>query len=237
MGKRIIARRRGRGNFRYRAPSHRYLSDVLYKPMKEQVITGKIIRMVHCPGHSAPLAKVRYDDGTKGYIFTAENMFIGDRIEMGKNVQIKLGNTLLLGNIPEGTNIFNIEGLPGDGGKFVRSAGVTAKVLAKTEKTVTVEMPSKKKKDFSINCRATVGIIAGGGKKDKPFVTAGNKYLAMRARGRLYPKTAAVAMNPNDHPFGSGRGRHEGKSTTSSKWAPPGRKVGQIGARRTGRKR
>lgn len=237
MGKRIISRRRGRGTFRYRSPSHRFKAEVKHLSLSDKKITGTVIDLIHCSGHTAPLAKIRYDDESISYIFTAEKMSVGDKIEIGKSAQIKIGNTLPISDIPEGTDVYNIEGLPGDGGKFVRAAGVTAKVLTRSQNSITVLMPSKKTKEFSPYCRATIGIIAAGGKKDKPFIKAGNKWHAMRARGRLYPKTSAVAMNPVDHPFGSGRGRHEGKSTTSSKNAPPGRKVGQIGARRTGWKR
>jgi len=84
---------------------------------------------------------------------------------------------------------------------------------------------------------ATIGIVAGGGRTDKPFVKAGNRWHAMRARGKLYPITSAVAKNAVDHPFGSGRGRHMGKPSVPPRFAPPGRKVGQIHAKRTGRKR
>ena len=82
-----------------------------------------------------------------------------------------------------------------------------------------------------------IGVAAGSGRSEKPFVRAGKKWFAMRARGRLYPKTAAVAMNAVDHPFGSGRGRHMGKPSVPPRNAPAGRKVGQIKARRTGWKR
>ena len=96
-------------------------------------------------------------------------------------------------------------------------------------------MPSRKEVDFNSSCRATVGIVSGGGRLEKPFIKAGNRWHAMRARGRLYPITSAVAMNAVEHPFGSGRGRHMGKPSVAPRHAPPGRKVGQVRARRTGR--
>lgn len=237
MGKRILSQRRGRGTLRYLSPSHRFVTAVRYKPLSDKILNGKIVDLIHCPGHTTPLAKIQYEDGTSDYLFATEKMFVGDKITIGNSGEVKSGNVLPLGKIPEGENVFNIEGSPGDGGKFVRSSGLFAKILAKTERLVTVKLPSKKNKDFGVNCRATIGVLAGGGRKEKPFVKAGNKYHAMRARGRLYPETSKVAMNPVDHPFGSGRGRHEGKSTVPPRNAPPGRKVGQIGARRTGRKR
>ena len=97
-------------------------------------------------------------------------------------------------------------------------------------------MPSKKQKQFHPNCRATVGVIAGSGKGEKPILKAGKRHHMMKARNKLYPQTSGVAMNAVDHPFGSGRGRHKGKPTIAPRFAPPGRKVGMIRARRTGRK-
>ena len=102
---------------------------------------------------------------------------------------------------------------------------------------VSVLMPSKRQKLFNGNCRATIGRVAGGGRTEKPFVKAGNKMHAMRARGKLFPVTSAVAVNANEHPFGCGRGRHVGKPKNAPKHAPPGRKVGIQYSRRTGRKR
>ena len=107
----------------------------------------------------------------------------------------------------------------------------------KSPKSITVELPSKKQKTFLPDCRATIGVIAGSGKQEKPFVKAGTRYHAMKAKGKLYPRTSGVAMNAVDHPFGSGRGRHMGKSQIPPRFASPGRKVGMIRARRTGRRK
>jgi large subunit ribosomal protein L2 len=95
-----------------------------------------------------------------------------------------------------------------------------------------VQLPSKKQMHIGASCRATIGIPAGGGRMTKPYAKAGKKFYAMRAVGRLWPKTSAVAKNPVDHPFG-GKTK-PGKSVTVSRFAPPGRKVGSLSARRTG---
>ncbi len=241
MGKRIISQRRGRGTSTYKSPSHRYKGTVKHRPLdtleKTESIKGKIIDLVHCPGHSAPLAKVRYEDGTKTYIFAPLNIKVGTEIESGAKASTTEGNTLPLENIPEGTFIYNIETQPGDGGKLVRCSGTFARVVSHLKNKTTIMLPSKKQRKFDSRCRATIGVISGSGRVDKPFVKAGKKMLAMRARNKLYPRTSGVAMNAVDHPFGSGRGRHAGKPTTTSRDAPPGRKVGMIGARRTGRKK
>jgi large subunit ribosomal protein L2 len=97
-------------------------------------------------------------------------------------------------------------------------------------------MPSGVLKWFNPKCRATVGIVAGGGRVDRPFLKAGKKYHKMKARAAKYPRVSGVAMNAIDHPFGGGNRKHPGRPTTVSRNAPPGRKVGQIAARRTGKR-
>lgn len=240
MGKNLIQQRRGRGTFTYRAPSFRYVTAVKHRTYddieKSNVIKGKVIDLVHCPGHSAPLAKIRYDNNEINYIFAPEKIKVGDAIESGAKAIINLGCTLPLKNITEGTSIYNIESIPGDGGKFCRVAGSFVKLVSFMDNYAVIKMPSKKQKKIHIDCRATVGIIAGSGRKDKPWVKAGKKHHAMRARGKLYPRTSAVAMNAVDHPYGCGRGRRHAKIKPASRHAPPGRKVGKVASRRTGRR-
>ena len=102
---------------------------------------------------------------------------------------------------------------------------------------VTLILPSKKEKEFNQDCRATIGTIAGAGRTEKPFLKAGFKYHAMRARNKKYPKTSGVAMNAVAHPFGGSSSSSKGKAATVSRDAPPGRKVGKLAAKRTGWKR
>ena len=220
---------------RYRAQSHNYRGKVKHVKLSERPLVGKVLDLVHCPGHNAPLACVRYDDGSQGYMLACEKLSVGDEVTV--NSSSDKGSVLELGKIPEGTFVHNLERLPGDGGKFVRSSGGFARVLSKDKGEVIVKMPSGKTKKFLESCRASIGVVAGGGRKEKPFVKAGKKHHAMKARGKLYPKTSGVAMNAVDHPFGSGRGRHMGKVSIAPKHAPPGRKVGQVRARRTGKKK
>jgi len=240
MGKRIISQRRGRGTMTYKAHSHRWMADVKYRNLddieKNSSLKGEIIDLVNSIGHSSPLALVRYADGGKNYMLAPENIRVSDVVESGVNAQVKIGNTLPLKNIPEGTFIYNVEIKPGDGGKFCRAAGSSAKIISHLLGETIIELPSKKQKKINSLCRATIGVIAGKGRKDKPWVKAGKMHHAMRARGKLYPRTSGVAMNAVDHPFGSGRGRHHSKIKTVSEFAPPGRKVGPIRSKRTGRK-
>lgn len=234
MGKRIISQRRGKGTRRFIALPYS-AGNPRHKELGEEVVFGTVIGLIHSPAHSAPLMKVRYEDGEEVLLQATEKIAVGDVIATGKSAPVQTGNTLPLANIPEGTEIYNIEQNPGDGGKFVKSSGTFARVLAKVGKTVTIKLPSKKDKVFNANCRATIGTVAGGGRLEKPMMKAGRRWHAKRARGKLYPVTSAVAMNAMEHPFGSGRGRHMGKPSIAPRHAPPGRKVGQVKARRTGK--
>ena len=102
--------------------------------------------------------------------------------------------------------------------------------------SVVVEMPSAKRRVFLPECRATIGVIAGSGRKEKPFLKAGTKYYAMKAKNKLWPQVSGTSMNAVDHPFGASR-VSKGGPTQASRNAPPGRKVGKIAPSRTGRRR
>jgi len=241
MGKRIITQRRGKGSFTYKCFSHRYKGEIKHRIYDEiektSMISGKIVDFLHCPGHSAPLAKIKYENGDEILTSAPLGLRVNDIVISGAKAPVKIGNTLPLRSIPEGTDVYNIESNPGDGGKFVKTSGVFATIIAQMGDKTIVRLPSKKQREFPADCRATIGVICGGGRLEKPFLKAGKRHWAMRARSKLYPRTSGVAMNAVDHPFGSGRGRHVGKPKTPPVGAPPGRNVGAIRARRTGRKR
>ncbi|HLD15654.1 MAG TPA: 50S ribosomal protein L2 [Candidatus Nanoarchaeia archaeon] len=236
MGKDLIQQRRGRGSFTYRSNSFRFKGEVKHLPNDKvsEGLKGVILDIFDCSGHTAPLAKIKFDNGEEGLMFAFDKMRVNDTVVVGGN-QVNNGNTLLLKNIPEGTLIYNVESVPGDGGSFCRAAGTFARVTSILQDKVIVQLPSKKSREFHPECRATVGVIAGSGRLDKPWLKAGKVHHEMRAKGKLYPRTAGVAMNAVDHPFGSGRGRHPGKPKTAPRFAPAGRKVGKIRARKTGR--
>jgi large subunit ribosomal protein L2 len=231
MGKRLIQQRRGRGTKTYTSPSFRFKGKV---KMPSEIQVGKVIDLVHCSGHSSPLMEVSFKEGTS-LAFAPEGIKIGDEINNGN--KLAKGSVLELKDIPEGTLIHNIELRPGDGGKIVRASGVFAKVVAKSDKSIRVKLPSKKEKIFLPECRAAVGVLAGAGRRDKPFLKAGTKFKKMRAKNKLYPKVCGISMNAVDHPFGSGCSHIKGRPTLSSRHAPPGRKVGKIAPSRTGRKK
>ena len=241
MGKRIITQRRGRGTTTYRSPGHRQIARAKHRKYddleKTSIINGKVMDLVDSPGHSAPLVKIKYENGEIVYTIAPLNLGVNSNVSSGSKAIPATGNTLPLSNIPEGSPIYNIESVPGDGGKFCRASGAFAKVVSKINNKVVVRFQSRKEREFDSRCRATIGVVAGSGRQEKPFVRAGNKFHAMRSRNKLWPRTSGVSMNAVNHPFGSGRGSHAGKPLTPPRFAPPGRNVGAIRARRTGRKK
>lgn len=235
MGKNLLQQRRGRGTIRFRAQRHRYYGKINYGKMGTE-LRGRVEDIVHCPAHSSPLMTIQYENGESALIPANENAKVGAEISCGENSKIEGGNVLPLNKIPEGTLIFNIESQPGDGGKFVRSSGTCARVVAKSNDAVKIELPSKKEKDFNPMCRATIGRISGAGRLDKPITKAGNAFYKMTARNRVWPHVCGQSMNAVAHPHGGKRSSHKNYPMVVSRHTPPGAKVGKIAARRTGRK-
>jgi large subunit ribosomal protein L2 len=239
MGKRILVQRKGHGNIWARSPSHRHVGEVKYRALKEKEkkLTFKVIELIHSPGRGAPVARIKYEDGVPDLWLPPEGVYEGDEFAQSKTgygVDVEVGNILPLRKVPLGTLVFNIEGTPQDGGKFARASGVAAIVRNKSKDKVELLFRSKKTRWFSDTCLCTIGVVAGGGRTDKPLLKAGNSFYLYRSKARKWPVVRASAMNASDHPFGGGRHKHPHISTTTSRNAPPGRKVGLIAARRTG---
>ncbi len=222
MGKRIIAQRRGKGSPTYRSGGGNFTRRLSYKRLD-----GVVKDIVHDPGRTAPVAVVEYLDGSKGHIIAPEGLAVNDDMK---------GVVKPLSEIPESRPIFAIESSPNSGPVFCRSGGSFAMIVSKDKKSCVIQFPSKKTKSLNPGCRAVLGVPGGSGRLEKPWVKAGNRWKVMHRRGKLYPRTSANAMNAVDHPFG---GSYSGvnKSKTVSRNAPPGRKVGSIAAKRTGRKK
>lgn len=222
MGKRIIQQRRGRGTSTYRVRKANFKVKLEYNNSN-----GIVKDIKQDPGRTTPVALIEYEDGSRGYIPAREGIAVNDSLD---------GVVMPLSSIPEAKPIFAIESAPNTGPVFCRSGGSSAFIVSKDAKNCVVQFPSKKTRIFNSSCRAIVGVPAGAGRGDKPFMKAGTKWIAMHRKGRLYPITSANAMNAVDHPFG---GSYSGvnKPKTVSRNAPPGKKVGSLAARRTGRKR
>jgi large subunit ribosomal protein L2 len=232
MGKRIIQQARGKGSGTYRVRRKAFKFKLKY-PAKLSG-EGRVIKLLNSSGHTAPLAKVIYEKGVF-YMPAVKGMFEGQKIEF-ENKKINDGNILKLKDIPVETQVQNIESKPGDGGVFIKSAGGSGSVSRIVGEDVYVLMPSKKEKKFNKNCRASIGVVAGTGRLDKPFIKAGKKHYLKKSKGKLWPRTSAVKVNAVDHPFGSGRGKNV-KSKIAKRDAPPGRKVGLLRPRRTGKRK
>ena len=235
MGKNLIQQKRGKGSPRYRAPSFRYAGKVNFVRHENKGMSATIVDILHSSGHSAPLMEMKYSNGETGLLQAPEGVKVGGKIELGESIELKIGNVLPLKSIPEGTSVYNIESNPGDGGKFVRASGTFAKIITKIEDGIVVELPSNKRRTFLPECRAIIGVIAGSGRPEKPFLKAGTKFFAMRAKNKLWPIVSGTSMNSVNHPFGGKSSHAKGIPTQSSRNSPPGRKVGKIAPKRTGR--
>jgi large subunit ribosomal protein L2 len=241
MGKNLISQRRGKGTIRFRAPCFRYIGEVKYKEYSDAErtgkITGTIVAIEHSSGHYAPILRIRYDDSKEALQIAPEGVKVGDTVDAGFSSEPKNGNVLPLLQIPEGTSIYNIESSPGDGGKFVRTSGLAAKVISKSENSITLLLPSKKQRLFNPWCRATIGLIAGAGRTEKPLLKASNNMFKKMARNKFWPHVSGQAMNAVAHPHGGSRTSKKNKPTIAKRFASAGGKVGHLRPRRTGRKK
>ena len=232
MGKRIISQARGKGSMSYRVRARAFVYEIKYPSVSGE---GTIVKIISSAAHSAPLAKVSV--GSQIFFIPAfEGAEEGGHITIG-TTDIKPGNVVAVRDIPLGTSVYNVERNPGDGGKMVRVAGVSALVHKRYDHNkVGVLMPNKNELILDGNCRATIGAVSGQGRKLKPFINAGKMFYEMKARNKLWPRTSAVKMNAIDHPFGSGRGKRI-KSKIAKRNAHAGARVGHLRPRRTGRKK
>lgn len=231
---------------RLRAPHKRktniYKIGDICLPKHKQELEATIKDIIHEPGRAAPVAILAIQEESKiqeYYIAAVEGIHQGMKIQIGEQVPLEIGNCMKIKYIPEGTCITMVEKLPYDGGRFAKSCGSFAILTYhnKEKNTSTLALNSGVKITVSSDVRGVIGIIAGGGKNDKPLLKAGNAYYRYKYNLRAWPRVRGVAMNPVDHPHGGGNHQHIGKPSTISRHAPPNKAVGLIAARRTGRKR
>lgn len=238
MGKRIIPQRRGKASPVFKTPDHIHVAPARY-PLLDPSKTYKAVveDLIHDPGRWVPLAQVKLETGLVFYVPAVEGMYAGQIIEIGPGAKPVNGNILPIGMIPEGMQVVNIEKRPGDGGKFVRASGTYAIIVGRAGGKTQVQLPSGRVIEVPNESRAMIGVIAGGGRLEKPLLKAGAAYYKWSAKSRVWPKVRGVAMNAAFHPHGGGSHQHVGRPSTVARNTPPGRKVGHIAARRTGRRK
>jgi large subunit ribosomal protein L2 len=177
-------------------------------------IPGKVATIEYDPNRSANIALINYVDGEKRYIIAPKDLEVGSMIMSGENVDIKVGNSLPLANIPVGTMVHNVELHPGHGGQLVRAAGAGAQILGREERYVLLRLTSGEVRRVLANCRATVGTV---GNIDYSLVNIG-KAGRTRHMG-IRPTVRGSVMNPNDHPHGGGEGRQPiGRKSPMTPW-------------------
>jgi large subunit ribosomal protein L2 len=207
----------GRITVRHQGGGNRQKYRIIDYKRKKDDMEATVIGIEYDPNRSANIALIEYQDGTKSYILAPKGLTDGDKVMSGANADIRVGNCLLLENIPVGTLVHNVELNPGQGGKLVRSAGQEAQLMAKEGKYAHLRLPSGEMRLVSARCRATIGTIGNSDHENIKLGKAGKtRHLGIR------PTVRGSAMNPNDHPHGGGEGKapigHAGPLTP---WGKP----------------
>lgn len=188
-----------------------------FKRNNKDGIPATVIGIEYDPNRTANIALICYADGEKRYILAPQGLTDGMKVMNGPEAEIKVGNCLPLENIPVGTEIHNIELYPGRGGQLVRTAGVSAQLMAKEGKYATLRLPSGEMRMVPIICRATVGTV---GNVEHSLINIG-KAGRKRHMG-IRPTVRGSVMNPNDHPHGGGEGKAPvGRSGPMTPWGKP----------------
>lgn len=205
----ITVRHRGGG-------SRRKYRIIDFKRNKDG-IPAKVVSIEYDPNRTANIALIVYADGTKSYILAPAGLKVGQTVMSGETAETRVGNCMPLANVPVGTLVHNIELYPGAGAQLVRSAGVSAQLMAKEGKYATLRLPSGEMRMVSLLCRATIGVVGNGEHSLINYGKAGRK----RNMG-IRPTVRGAVMNPNDHPHGGGEGKNGiGRPGPSTPWGKP----------------
>lgn len=195
----------GRRSMRYIGGGHKKHYRIVDFKRNKLNAEATVLSVEYDPNRTAFIALLQYADGEKRYILAPQGLQVGAKVISGDNVAPEVGNSLILKNMPLGTNVHNIEMQPGQGGKLVRSAGGSAQLTNKEEKYAILKMPSGELRKVLINCFATVGVVSNSDHNLQTMGKAGrNRWRGIRPRNR------GVAMNPVDHPMGGGEGKASG---------------------------
>jgi len=215
-------RSKGRNNrgvitIRHRGGGHKKQYRLIDFKRNKHNVPAIVNSIEYDPNRNARIALVYFIDGEKRYILYPNNLAIGDTILSGKGIPLDIGNNLPLEEIPLGTSIHNIELIPKSGGQIVRSAGTSAKILAKEGNYVTLRLPSKEIRLIRKECFATIGEVSN----NDAFLIQSGKAGRSRWLGKR-PTVRGSVMNPCDHPHGGGEGRTPiGRIRPLTPWGKP----------------
>ncbi|MCX7880904.1 MAG: 50S ribosomal protein L2 [Patescibacteria group bacterium] len=195
----------------------RYYRIIDFKRDKRN-IEGEVVRIEYDPNRNARIALIKYADGEKRYILQPDKLKIGDKITAQEEAEIKVGNALLLKNIPLGVPIHNVELYSGKGGQLIRGAGTYGVLVAKEEKYVHLKLPSGEIRKILNNCWATIGQVGNIDHKQEIIGKAGRKILM-----GIRPTVRGTAQNPRSHPHGGGEGKVGEGMHPKTPWGKPAR--------------
>ncbi len=193
----ITSRHRGGGNKR------RY-RKIDFRRSKDGVV-ATVVSIEYDPNRTCHIALLEYADGEKRYILSPAGLMAGEELSSGTRVEPKVGNAMPLSSVPVGMDVHNVEMVPGGGGKLVRSAGLSARLMAREGDWATLVLPSGEMRQVRVECRATIGAVGNADHQNVRWGKAGRR----RHMGRR-PHVRGVAMNPVAHPLGGGEGRSGG---------------------------
>jgi large subunit ribosomal protein L2 len=208
---------RGKITVRHRGGGSRKLYRIIDWKREKFGVPARVTAIEYDPNRTARIALLQYADGEKRYILCPNGLTVGATLVSGPEAEVRVGNSLPLGNMPTGTQVHNVELTPGRGGQLVRSAGVAAQLMAKEGEYALLRLPSGEMRRVRIECMATIGQV---GNVEHALVKLG-KAGRTRHRGRR-PQVRGAVMNPRDHPHGGGEGRAPvGMPGPKTPWGKP----------------
>jgi len=206
----------GRITCRHHGGGHKQRYRIIDFRRNKVGVPGRVVAIEYDPIRTCRIALINYADGEKRYILAPEGLQVGNEVISSAHADIKVGNSLKLKYIPLGTEIHNIEMNPGKGGQLVRSAGVSAQLMAREDNYALIRMPSGELRKIHVECRATIGKVGLSDHSNVSLGKAGRKrWLGVR------PSVRGVVMNPVDHPHGGGEGRTSGGRHPVTPWGIP----------------
>jgi len=206
----------GRITVRHQGGGHKQFYRIIDFKRNKLNVPGTVERLEYDPNRTAHIALIKYIDGERRYILAPSKIKVGDQVLSSEKTEINPGNAMLLENVPLGTNVHCVEMKPGKGAQIARSAGTSARVVAKEGIYTTLRLQSGEMRKILSACMATIGVVSNQENNLRSLGKAGAK----RWRG-VRPTVRGVAMNPIDHPHGGGEGKTSGGRHPTSPWGTP----------------